>query len=210
MKFLKYVLCLFLSLGASHAIAADISVTDSLVFSIKIADGWSLHIDDPPEELVKESASHIAHEPAAANATQEQILKVARNRLMANEAIIYHAETGAHLDIDFSPLEEGEREPGSRNIKNSAKYAAESLASEEDIEDVVSEVTEAKIAGAKETYLLTAKYLQHGHPMTFLGYIGFVADSWFFLYFTAPGDDPASLDDMSEMIKNATVRTLGQ
>jgi hypothetical protein len=201
---------MFVFFLASQVYAADIQVTDSLVFSIEVSDGWSLHIDDPPEALVKESASHIAHEPAAANATQEQILKVARKRLMANEAIIYHAESGAHFDIDFSPLEAGEKEPSSRTLKNSAKYAAESLAGEEDIEDVVSEVTEAKIAGARETYLLTAKYLQHGHPMTFLGYIGFVADSWFFLYFTTPGDDPASLDDMSEMIGNASVRTPGQ
>ncbi len=210
MKWLKIALALIFLMAGTQVIAADIEVTENLVFTIDVSEGWSLHLDDPPEALVKETASHIAHEPAAANATQEQIDRVARKRLMANEAIIYHAETGAHLDIDFSPLEEGEKAPSSRTLKDSAKYAAESLSAEEDVEEVVSKVSNAKIDGVRETYLLSAHYLQHDHPMTFRGYIGFVADSWFFLYFTAPGKDPAVLDEMVAMINQASVHSASQ
>ena len=46
---------------------------------------------EPPEELVKEAALHVAHEPAAAKASAEQIEKVTRKRMAANEAFIYHA-----------------------------------------------------------------------------------------------------------------------
>jgi hypothetical protein len=203
-------LCLVFWFASSAAIAADVQVTETLVFSVDLKTGWSLHLDDPPAPLVKEIASHIAHEPAAANATEEQIERVARKRLLANEAILYHAESGAHLDIDFSPLSEGEKEPTSRTLKNSAKYAAESLSSEEDIEDVDWEVSSVTINGARETYLLSANYLQHDHPMTFLGYIGFVADSWFFLYFTAPGKDPVTLTEVKEMLAKASVRQVEQ
>lgn len=197
---------LILGVLVSPAAAVEIKVTEDLLFTIELAQGWSLHIDQAPEALVKEMASHVAHEPAAANATKEQIESVARKRLEANEAIVYHAESGAHLDIDFSPLGQGESAPSSRTLKNSAKYAAQSLENEEDVADVDWDVKSFEVEGAHDAFLLTADYSQHDHPMKFLGVIGYADNSWFFLYYTAPGKNPATLGQMQTMLDNATVR----
>lgn len=208
---IKYLLALILvvDLLALPSHAAEIVVAENLIFTIKPSESWALFLE-PPESLVKEAASHVAHEPAAANATAEQIENVARKRMAANEAFVYHAASGAHLDIDFSPLDQGNSAPSARTLRNSAKYAAQSLEGEDDVTDLVWDVTSAKINGVDDTFLLSAKYLQHDHPMTFRGYIGYVEKYWFFLYFTAPERYPEALREMQEMLDHASIRTAGR
>ncbi|MEJ2469921.1 MAG: hypothetical protein P8Y91_08165 [Desulfuromonadales bacterium] len=195
-----------LVLGVSSAGAVDIAATPSLVFSVPVPSGWTLHVKDPPAELVRETASHIAHEPGAENATPAQVNAVARKRLLENEAILYHAASGAHLDIDFSPLAAGESPPGNRTLKNSAKYAAESLKSESDVSDVAWQVTDATIPGASSTYLLLASYRKHEQPMIFRGYIGFAGNAWFFLYLTAPADATDVLRQGQQIIDEGSIQ----
>ena len=204
---LLFILAVSLLVLPAHA--TEIVVTDNLIIDINLSTGWTLHLE-PPEALVKEAASHVAHEAAAANATAEQIEKVARKRMTANEAFIYHAVSGAHLDIDFSPLEQGESAPSTQTLRNSADYAAQSLEGEDDVADMTWEVTSAKINGADEAFLLSANYLQHDRPMSFLGYIGYVKDHWFFLYFTAPGNHSEVLPEMQSMLKHASIRATGR
>ncbi len=186
--------------------ATEIAVTENLILDIDLRAGWILHLE-PPEALVKEAASHVAHEAAAANAAVEQIEKVARKRMTANEAVIYHAVNSAHLDIDFSPLGQGESAPSTRTLRNSAEYAAQSLEGEDDVSDMTWEVASVEINGAAETFLLSANYLQHDRPMTFLGYIGYVEEHWIFLYFTAPGKDSDVLQEMQAMLKHVSIRS---
>ncbi len=199
-------LVISLSLVALPVHAVEIAVTETLVFDIDLSEGWALHLE-PPKALVKDNASHVAHEPAAANATAEQIEEVARKRLTVNEAFVYHAASGAHLDIDFSSLDPGQSAPSARTLRNSAEYAAQSLENEDDVEEVVWDVTSAKINGVDETFMLSADYLQHGQPMTFRGYIGYINKYWFFLYFTAPGKNPAVLQDMQRMLESASIHS---
>lgn len=196
------LLCLFVSSSK----AAELAVAENLVFTIAPVSGWTVHLADPPEALVKEAAIHLAHDPAAAKATPKQVEAVARKRLAVNEAIIYHAPSGAHLDIDFSPLEVGGSAPDSKTLKTSAEYAAQSLANEDDVANAEWDVRAADIAGAGETWLLAANFLKHGQPMVFRGYVGTVEGHWFFLYFTAPEDDPQVLREMESMLANASIR----
>lgn len=195
------------SLYAMSAHAVEIVVADNLVLSLNLSDGWILHLE-APDELVQEMAAHVAHEPAAANATAEQIEKVTRKRLAANEAFVYHAASGAHLDIDFSPLEQGGSAPSSATLRSSAEFAAQSLEAEDDVTDMVWNVSSAKINGSVETFLLSAGYLQHDRPMNFRGYIGYVRQYWFFLYFTAPDSEPEVLQDMQAMLEDARIRSV--
>ncbi len=195
-------------LSALPCSAAEIVVGEDLVLGINLAGGWSLHLD-PPEALVEEMARHIAHEPAAAKATAAQIESVALKRLAANEAIIYHAASGAYLTIDFSPLEPGEAAPGSSVLRNSARSAAQSLAGEEEVADVAWDVTPCQVSGAGEAFQLAADYRQHGRPMKFLGIIGYVEGYWFYLYYTDPGNDPAVFREMRAMLERVTVRRMG-
>jgi hypothetical protein len=202
------VLSLVAILMVSPVDAAEIAVTMNLVVEINLSEGWSLHLE-PPDALVKEMAIHVAHEPAAANATTEQIESVTRKRMAANEATVYHAASGAHLDIDFSPLDQGQSAPSSQTLRNSAKYAAQSLEGEEDVADVVWDVTSVKINGAREAFQLAADYKQHDAPMKFLGIIGYVEGYWFFLYYTDPGKDSGTFGEMQTMLEQLVVRRSG-
>ena len=190
-----------------HAI--EIAVTETLVVDINLMEGWQLYLE-PPDVLVKEAALHVAHEPAAANASAAQIETVARKRLAVNEAFLYHAATGAHLDIDFSPLDPGQSAPDARTLRNSAEYAAQSLENEDDVAEIAWEVTSARINGVDDTFLLAAEYLQHEQPKTFRGYIGYVEKYWFFLYFTAPASEPAVVQEMQSMLALASIRPSGR
>ena len=197
------------SLFAASSVAGGVTVAKDLIFTLDPVDGWTVYQADPPEALVQEMARHIAHEPAAAKATPEQIETVARKRLAANEAIVYHASSGAHLDIDFSPLDEGASAPSSGALKNSTEYAARSLAIENDVSDAIWDVRAVKFDGAGDTYLLSVKFLKHGVPMIFRGYVGTVERYWFFLYFTAPEGAPRILQEMESMLANASIRIVG-
>ncbi|MBW2690444.1 MAG: hypothetical protein JRC99_11000 [Deltaproteobacteria bacterium] len=70
-----FVLSLVVGLFTVPAHAVEIAVADNLVVEINLSEGWTLHLE-PPDALVKEMAVHVAHEPAAANATAEQIEKI--------------------------------------------------------------------------------------------------------------------------------------
>lgn len=204
--------CVILSVAAilwalpCHGV--EIAVAETLVLAINPSPGWILSLA-APQALVKETARQIAHEPAAANATAEQIESVAQRRLAANEAFVYHAVSGAYLTIDFSPLEAGESAPDSSTLRNSARFAAQSLAGEEEVSDVVWNVTSSRIDGAREAYQLAADYRQHGQAMKFLGIIGYVEGSWFFLYYTDPGKDPAAFEEMQSMLDQVAVHRAG-
>lgn len=187
------------------ATAAELVISEDLLVEIPLSDGWALHLE-PPDALVEEMAAHVAHEPAAANASAAQIEKVTRKRMAANEAFVYHAASGAHLDIDFSPLEQGASAPSTKTLRTSAEYAAESLEGEEDISDVVWDVIPAKIQGAREAFQLVADYRQHDLPVKFVGTIGYVDGYWFFLYFTDPGQRPEVFEEMQKMLGKLVVR----
>ena len=200
-----FLLSLVISLVSLPAHAVEIAVAEGLILEIGLSEGWTLYLE-PPEALVKEAASHVAHEAAAANATAEQIENVARRRLTVNEAFIYHAASGAHLDIDFSPVGPGQSTPNAQTLRNSAEYAARSLENEDDVAALAWEVSSAKIAGVDDVFLLSADYLKHDHQTNFRGYIGSVDKNWFYLYFTAPGKNPEVLQEMQSMLDSVLIR----
>lgn len=203
------VLNLCFCLWAGSASAVEIAVAENLFLDLELSPGWTLQLE-PPQGLVDELATHVAHDPAAAGATEEQIKSVARKRLAANEAILFHAASGAHLDIDFSPLAPGEAAPNPRALRDSAQAAAQSLEHEADVAELVWDVAPAKMQGVPAVYLLSARYLQHARPMIFLGYVGYVEKYWFFLYFTAPGDAPEVLPEIQAMLARAAIRPAGR
>jgi hypothetical protein len=200
-----FLVVLAMSLLLLPVSAAELVISEDLVVEIALEEGWLLHLE-PPDALVKEMASHIAHEPAAANASAAQIEKVTRKRLAANEAFVYHAASGAHLEIDFSPLEQGASAPSSKTLQTSAEYAAQSLEGEEDVSNVVWDVAPVKIQGAGEAFQLVADYQQHDLPVKFVGTIGYVSGYWFFFYFTDPSQKPEVFEEMQGMLATLVVR----
>jgi hypothetical protein len=185
--------------------AAELVISEDLFVEIPLREGWTLHLE-PPEALVLEMAAHVAHEPAAANASAAQIEKVTRKRLAANEAFVYHAASGAHLEIDFSPLEQGASAPSTKTLRTSAEYAAQSLEGEEGVSNVAWDVIPVKIQGAREAFQLVADYQRHDLPVKFVGTIGYVEGYWLFLYFTDPSQKPEVFEQMQEMLGKLVVR----
>jgi hypothetical protein len=185
--------------------AAELVISEDLFVEIPLREGWTLHLE-PPEALVLEMAAHVAHEPAAANASAAQIEKVTRNRMAANEAFVYHAASGAHLEIDFSPLEQGASAPSTKTLRTSAEYAAQSLEGEEGVSNVAWDVIPVKIQGAREAFQLVADYQRHDLPVKFVGTIGYVEGYWLFLYFTDPSQKPEVFEQMQEMLGKLVVR----
>ena len=188
--------------------AAEIVVSDKLRVEINLAEGWTL-TSEPPAALIKEMAVHVAHEPAAANASTRQIESVTRKRMAVNEAFVYHPDSGAHLEIDFSALEPGKSAPSSETLRKSAEYAAQSLENEDDVSAVVWEVQPVDVKGAREAFQLVADYRQHDLPVKFVGTIGYVEGSWFFLYFTDPSQNPEVFEQMQQMLGQLVIQSSG-
>ena len=206
MRYLAALFLAFFYLGAP-AFAEEMAVAEGLVLNYTLEPGWEL-VTTAPEALVAEIAEHIGHEAEAQgqHPSAEQITRAAQKRLAANEAIIYHPASNSHLDIDFSPLEEHEQAPSSKTLRRSAEFALQSLEGEEGVHKVKSSVTETKVFGAREAYRLDATYMHHDEPVTFIGIIGFVEPSWFFFYFTAPGQDPAALQGIESILANLKIK----
>ncbi len=197
-----------LVLLTTAAFAGTIDISEGLSMEIAVQPGWAIYLDPPPG-LIEETAEHLEHEAEAQGAqpTREQLLQLARQRLAANEAILFHELSGAHLDIDFSPLDPGEKPPSKKTLRNSAKFAAQSLEGEEGVSDVVWEVSTMQVQGANDAFVLTADYKHHEESVRFLGVIGFVKSQWFFFYYTDRGRAPGTFDAMQEMLASIVIRS---
>lgn len=143
---------------------------------------------EPPDFLVKEHGAHInpAQLAAARKAGIDSPEEAARQRLKTNELFIFNPQSGAHLEIDLSPLREGEDPPSAGTLQASARYAAEGLEGEEGIEAAKSKVGKTRITGGKAAYRVDADFLKHGQATRFIGVITFALDHWVYLYYTGP------------------------
>lgn len=180
-------------LFAGVSVAAErIPVTSQLAVELTLPEGWSLP-SVPPAAMVEEMAEHLGHDAEAKghHPSAEQLAAMARKHLAANEAIVYHAGSGANLTIDFSPLHADETPPGAGTIGKSAEYALQSLESEEGVSGLQSSRRSIAIPGADHAVRFDAFYRQHDEPVGFYGVIGYAPGQWFFLYFTNPGRDEA-------------------
>ena len=206
-RLLHTLVILLLLTGTTFA--ATLEIDGGITMELSVPDGWTLY-KEAPIALLEEAAEHIAHEAAeqGASPTHEQLIDAARKRMAANEAILYHEQSGAHLDIDFSTLDEGQKAPSSRTLRKSAKYAAQSLEGEEGVSDVAWDVDRIKIRGARDAYLLSADYKHHDHPVRFLGVIGFVPEQWFFFYYTDPLKAEGAYAEMQAVIDSILVRVV--
>jgi hypothetical protein len=174
-----------------YASAEIIKISETTSLQLVVPSGWLLAYE-PPQKLLEEIAEHISHEATekGQSPSQEQLLSAAKKRLAANEIILFNPDTLAYLTLDFSHLKQGERAPGKKSIKLSAKYAGESLEQEEGVSQLTGDSREFSVAGAWYAYRYDADYQHHDEKMAFSGVIGFSAPYWFFFYYTDFLQDP--------------------
>lgn len=182
-----------------------LEVSPGLTLAVQIPPGRWQTSAQPPEFLVAEMAEHLAHDLEAQGKTVDDaaLQAAAAKRLAANEYFIFNPVSGAHLDIDFSPLSAGDIAPSRRMVADSAHFAAESLVGEEGVTEVNHRVRRERVKGADYAYSLDAAYRKHDVPTRFYGLIGFVGDSWFFFYFTESGKDPEDYPEARCILRSA-------
>jgi hypothetical protein len=182
-------------------------VTPGLSVGISLPEGRWMVASDPPESLVAEMAEHVAHdlEAQGKEADPKSIQTAVAQRLAVNEYFIFNPVSGAHMEIDFSPLDPGEMAPGRGSVANSARYAADSLGSEEGISGLSSEVEKARVYGADYAYSLQARFMKHDVATRFYGLIGFVENSWFFIYYTDAERDPGDYPQAIQILRSVQV-----
>ncbi|MDY0268076.1 hypothetical protein [Trichloromonas sp.] len=181
---------------------------------LDVSPGRTLTIRIPPERwqnspqapvfLIEEMTEHLAHDLEAHDKkVDEAALQAAVDkRLAANEHYIFNPVSGAHLDIDFSPLAAGESAPSRSMVADSTRFAAQSLISEEGVTEVSQRVRRVRVKGADYAYSLDAAYRKHDVPTRFYGLIGFAGDAWFFFYYTDSGKDPEDYPEARCMLRS--------
>ena len=189
-----------------QASADEYKISASTMLQLTIPEGWQLAVEPPPK-LLQEMAEHISHDAAEKgySPTKDQLLDAAQKRLTANEILLYNPQTMANMSIDFSPLRQGEREPSSKSIKLSAKYAGESLEQEEGVSQLNGNSFETQINGARHAYRYDANYLHHEEKMAFSGIIGFAAPYWFYFYYTDYLHAPADADRAQQVFDSIQI-----
>lgn len=183
-------------LMGGQVFATEVKITDAL--SIRFNQPpkhWQIS-NEPPAFLLEQHAAHITPEKLQAArksgiSTPEELAKA---MLKGNDLYVFNPVTGAHLDIDFSPLKEGEDPPVDNTLKASARLASEGLMDEEGIEGANSKVSSRTLTGGQRAHQITAEFKKHGTPTRFIGVITYAHRNWIYLYYTGPH---WSLDDLS-------------
>lgn len=188
--------------------------------SYPVGDGVSLVFEapespwmvatEPPAFLVDERAEHL-HEPQLKAARKAGITdpgEVARQMLGINEIFLSNAETGSHIEVDFSPLKPGDEPPSAEVLRSSAEFAGEGLSNEEGIRDVHSRVRPFAVSGSEHSFRLDADYEMHHEKLLFVGVIGYAARHWFFLYYTGPRGAAGDVESLEAWLSSCRVVAL--
>lgn len=172
----------------------------------ELSEPWIVSKEAPPP-LVEHMAEHLQTDAAAKGRTitLEQAMPVARQRLAANELVIFNGDSGAHLLISFSPIEKGERKPSPRAIARSAQIAAEGV-TDEGWTEVEDRHAMTRVKGAQHAHYLEISYKEEGEPQLFMGIVGFADPYWFWLYANDHLKDPADRPVLEKILREIEIR----
>ena len=195
------LLALSLFFISTSALAATLTTPANHQMTWHLPDGWEI-ATSLPEALLAETVRSLAAEAREHKAapTPAQLEQAARNRLAANELLLFHPQSGAWIGFDFSPLHQGEAQPTRESLQLSARYALESLQNEAGIELLDSEHRSLSLPGAADTRLILARYLKGESETLLQGLVGALPGEWFYIYATSyPGK--ADLAQIEELFK---------
>jgi len=205
MRRLCFILIFLLSALPASAETVEIVPGRYLEFSLP-GEQW-LFASVPPDFLIAKTAAHM--EPGMLKMVSKgkpmTTRDAARKILSANELFVYNPSSEATLVVDFSPLREGEKLPLAKTIQASARYAGESLETEDGLSNVSQKTARTSIEGASIAHRLDASYDKHGQDVRFIGIIGFAEPYWFFLYYTDFQKNPVDLKEMEALLKTVRI-----
>lgn len=168
---------------------------------------WEISTE-PPEFLTRERAAslHPQQLAAARKAGFKTPEAAARKMLLDNELFLFNPKTLGHIEVDFSPLKQGENQATAKSLEISARYTAEELYAEEGLEDVKASPSKVNIKGAAAAFRVDAHYRKLDQPTQFIGVITFAREHWIYLYYTGPqgtDEDRAMVNHWLESVKIA-------
>ncbi len=213
-----FLLSMLLIVGLSACAATPPQVNRTVEISPGLSlgvylpsDRWTM-TSEIPEFLVEDRAEHIEHELAekGQKVSRDQLLDAARKRLAANELFIFNPASKASMEIDFSPLKDGEAAPSRRTVAASARYAGDSLSQEEGVSEARFSDRKADVFGARDAYRLDADYKHHDEKTRFLGIVGFAAPYWFYAYYTDHLAVPSDHQEMDRIVRSLLITVEGQ
>ncbi len=162
---------------------------------------------EPPDFLIQERADSL-HPPqlaAAKKAGFKTPEAAARKMLLDNELFLFNPQSRSHMEIDFSPLKQGERPATSRSLKASARYAAEELYAEEGLEEADADSAATRVNGAASAYRVDATFRKLGKPTRFIGIITFAQNHWIYLYYTGRQDATEDHDEVNRWLESIQI-----
>lgn len=200
---------LFLLFWSGPTLAASpqrLPLADGTRFEFDLPAGW-IFSRSPPAFLVREAVADLSRELAARDkkVPAGRIEEVARQRLGANDGFVYRPATRALLLIDFSALGPDEAAPDSRTLERSARYAADSLRQESGGTKVGVNIRPATLAWLPGAWRLEARYLEDGGENHFVGFIGYFAPYWVYLYYTGRGRDSVDIESLKMLLESAHI-----
>lgn len=165
---------------------------------------------EPPTFLVIERAAHL-HPPQLEAARKVGLItpeEAARKMLMGNELFLFNPQTRSHIEVDFSPLKQGDKSASSRAVRSSARYAADELKNEEGLKETKVEFKETGVAGAATAYKVDATFIKDGQPTRFIGLITFAHNNWIYLYYTGPQDATEDHTIVTQWLEGLTISNI--
>ncbi|MFO7982496.1 MAG: hypothetical protein R6V08_03500 [Desulfuromonadales bacterium] len=201
-----FVIALALFLLPTTAISGSFPLADDIVLEVELPEeGWKVS-NEPSSALVENVAEHMHHdlEDQGRDVSEKQVRQAAKERLAANELFI-SSDSGAHIEIDISPIKSGKKAPSDETVKGSARFAGQSMASEEGVSEASSKISEFDLPGASAAYRLDIDFVRHGKSMKFLGVIGFEDPYWLYFYGTDPQVDPKDADEMEQIFESLRI-----
>ncbi len=207
--------------GALFLILCSCAVPPSVERTEGLTAGWSVGFTlpsdrwevaaEPPAFLIEDQVEHVRHEleeqgkAVETDVLRQQVLK----RLQASELFVFNSKSLAYLELDLSPIKEGEPGPSRSTVSASANYAAGSLESEEGVSGLTYHVEKARVFGADYAYALEARFLKHEVPTRFYGLVGYASPCWLYFYYHDRQKDPRDYPEMKGMV-NSLVLSLDE
>ncbi len=200
------VLALSLLLIPYAAAADSYRLAEDIVLEVDLPSERWVVSREPSEGLVEDVTEHMHHdlEEQGRDVPEDQVRQVALQRLAANELFI-RSTSGAHMEIDVSPLEPGDNAPSAKGVRTSAVYAGQSMEGEEGVSEATPRVSDFNMPGSSVAYRLDVDYVQHKKRMNFVGIIGFEDPYWLYFYATDPLLDKRDAEEMEKIVESLRI-----
>lgn len=184
-----------LALAGTFQLEPDLKIVLS-----ELSDPWAASTEPNPE-LIDHLAEHVIEEAAEKGhqLSMAQARELAMKRAGNNQLFVSNRQSGAHLLISFSRLDQGETAPSAETVAKSAEYAADGVA-DEGWAVISRGQARTAVKGAQQAEWFSIEYTHEGETSRFMGIVGFADPYWFWFYGNDHLKDPADAKTLEKLM----------